>query len=414
MGIQMPKLNENQGSFPFHHLIALALIAGVALIAYSNTFHVPFQFDDWPNILNNPNIQIKTFTWERAEQLIKNTYKESTRFFSIFTLALNYYWGELDVFGYHLVNFMIHVASGILLYWFLILTFHLPSLKEKYGPISYRVALFSSLIFISHPIQTQSVTYIVQRMASMAGMFYLLSLVLYIKGRLSFGQTRFFYLGGVGLCYLLGVFSKENVAILPLFIFLYEFYFFQNVTVSQEGRKILFLLLGSIGLILLIGLIIGGEKYFRIVMEDYQIRNFTLEERILTQFRVVLYYVTLLIYPHPSRLNLDYDFPLSKTILDPPSTLISMCLIAGLIGYSIWIAKKRPLISFFILWYFGNLLIESSIFPLEMVFEHRLYLPAAGPFTLFSLWVVRGIERLKPRTLLMESLGRPNHPNPNR
>jgi len=108
----MPKLNENQGSFLFHHLIALALIAGVAWIAYSNTFHVPFQFDDWPNILNNPNVQIKTFTWEQAEQLIKNTYKESTRFFSIFTLALNYYWGESDVFGYHLVNFMIHVASG--------------------------------------------------------------------------------------------------------------------------------------------------------------------------------------------------------------------------------------------------------------------------------------------------------------
>ena len=76
-------------------------------------------------------------------------------------------------------------------------------------------------------------------------------------------------------------------------------------------------------------------------------------------------------------------------------TLISILMIAGLIGYSIWTAKKRPVISFCILWYFGNLVIESSIFPLEMVFEHRLYLPAVGPFILFSLLVVRGIEKLK-------------------
>jgi hypothetical protein len=70
-------------------------------------------------------------------------------------------------------------------------------------------------------------------------------------------------------------------------------------------------------------------------------------------------------------------------------------IIAGLIGCSIWAAKKRPVLSFFILWYFGNLLIESSIFPLEIVYEHRLYLPAVGPFVLFSLLVVRGIEKWK-------------------
>jgi len=121
---------------------------------------------------------------------------------------------------------------------------------------------------------------------------------------------------------------------------------------------------------------------------------------VLTQCRVVLYYVTLLIYPHPSRLNLDYDFPISKAILDPPTTLISILIIAGLLGYSIWAAKKRPMVSFWILWYFGNLVIESSIFPLEMVYEHRLYLPAVGPFVLFSLLVLRGLERLKQRSAL--------------
>lgn len=384
-------------SFPFHHLIAVALIAGVALVAYSNTFYVPFQFDDRPNIISNPNIQIKVFTWDRLERLIKNTYKESIRVFSYFTLALNYYFGEFNVFGYHLVNFIIHVASGILLYGFLILTFRLPSLKEKYGPISYKVALFTGLIFISHPIQTQSVTYIVQRMASMAGMFYLLSMVLYIKGRLSSSRAGFFYFGGMALSYLLGVFSKENVAILPLFIVLYEFYFFQNLDLSPKGKKVVFVLLGALLILGAFGFIIWGQRYVNVIIEGYQYRTFTIGERVLTQFRVVLYYLTLLVYPHPSRLNLDYDFPISKTLLDPPTTLISILIIAGLLGYSLWAAKKRPILSFCILWYFGNLVIESSIFPLEMVYEHRLYLPAVGPFILFSLLTVRGIDRLKAK-----------------
>jgi len=390
------RMKKRWESLPFRHLIAIGLIAGVALVAYSNTFHVPFHFDDRDNITQNPNVQIKVFTWDRIERLVKNTYKESIRVFSYFTLALNYYFGGFNVFGYHLVNFLVHIASGVFLYWFLLLTFNLPSLREKYGSISYKIALFSSLIFISHPIQTQSVTYIVQRMASMAGMFYLLSLTLYVKGRLSTGRPRVLYFGGMGLSYLLGVFSKENVAILPLFIALYEFYFFQRLDLSPRGRKILFGLAGALFILGAFGWIIWGERYIDVIIEGYEkYRTFTMSERVLTQFRVVLYYVTLLIYPHPSRLNLDYDFPISKTMFDPPTTLISILIISGVVGYSIWVAKKKPVLSFFVLWYFGNLIIESSIFPLEMVYEHRLYLPAVGPFVLFSLMIIRGIEKLK-------------------
>lgn len=392
-----------------HHLLAIGLIIGVAWVAYSNTFHVPFQFDDRPNITDNPNVQIKVWTWDQLERLFKNTYKETIRVFSFFTLALNYYFGGLDVFGYHLVNFIIHIAAGLFLYWFLILTFQLPSLRGEYGSISYKVALLTSLIFIAHPIQTQSVTYIVQRMTSMGGMFYLLSMVLYIKGRLSLGYVRFIYFGGLGVSYLLGVFSKENVAILPLFIALYEFYFFQNFDLSPKGKKILFFLVLTLLVLGAFGFIIWGERYFNVIIEGYQYRTFTMSERVLTQFRVVLYYVTLLIYPNPSRLNLDYDFPLSKTLLDPPSTLISIFLIAVLIGGSFFIAKRRRILSYCILWYFGNLAIESSIFPLEMVFEHRLYLPSVGPFILFSLAVMRGIEKLKWKISLKKPVTKP-HP----
>ncbi len=385
----------------FPHFLAIALIAGAAWVAYSNSFHVSFRFDDIPNILLNPNVQLKVLSWDGLNQLFRNTYGDTIRVFSYFTFALDYYIGESNVFGYHVVNFFIHILAGLFLYWFLNLTFQLPSLKEKYGRISYQVSLFTSLIFITHPVQTQSVTYIVQRMASMAGMFFLLAMVLYVKGRLSFGRRRLFYFGGMVLVYLLGVFSKENVAILPLFIALYEFYFFQNLDLSPRGRKVLFRLVGALLILGAFGLILWGQRYIHVFNEGYQYRTFTMLERVLTQFRVVLYYVTLLIYPYPSRLNLDYDFPISKTILDPATTLLSVFIVAGLIGYGIWTAKKRPMISFCILWYFGNLVVESSILPLEMVYEHRLYLPAIGPFILFSLLVMRAMEYIEEQKNVM-------------
>jgi tetratricopeptide (TPR) repeat protein len=394
------KTQRKWHSTPFLHLLAGALIAATALVVYSNTFRVSFRFDDIPNILDNPSVQMRALSLDHLEGLFKDTYRESIRVFSYFTFALNYYWGEFDVRGYHLVNLLIHITSGILLYWFLILTLNLPSLRERYGSISNKIALFTSLIFISHPIQTQSVTYVVQRMTSMAGMFYLLSLVLYVKGRLSAGWVRYAYLGGMGLSYLLGIFSKENVAVLPVVIALYEFYFFQNRDLSHKGKKVLSILVGILFVLGVLIFAIWGERYLRVIQEGYAYRTFTMSERILTQFRVVLYYLTLLIYPHPSRLNLDYDFSLSKTIFDPVTTLISILIIAGLIVYGVWMAKKRPVLSFCILWFFINLAIESSIFPLEMVYEHRLYIPSVGAFLLFSVLVTEGMRRIGEKKIL--------------
>jgi tetratricopeptide (TPR) repeat protein len=187
------------------------------------------------------------------------------------------------------------------------------------------------------------------------------------------------------------------VAILPLFIALYEFYFFQNLEVSRKGKKALLYAAGfALGIGLLI-VLVWGQRYVDVIIGGYKIRDFTLTERVLTQFRVVLYYVTLLVWPLSSRLNLDYDFPTSHGILDPPATLFAILMVIGLVGYSIWRAKKQPLVSYFILWYFGNLVIESSIFPLEMVYEHRLYLPAIGPIVLFVDFVMTLWERIRTR-----------------
>ncbi len=184
--------------FPLKYVLAIGLMALIALIAYANTFHVPFQFDDDPNIVMKPSVHLTAPSLQWLSQLIQVNYRESTRIFAYLTFALNYYLGGLNVFGYHLINFLIHLSSGLLLFWFLFLTFSLPSLKQRYGARAFPIALFSSLLFLCHPVQTQSVTYIVQRITSVAGMFYLLAMVLYVKGRLSSGTSRYLSLCGHG------------------------------------------------------------------------------------------------------------------------------------------------------------------------------------------------------------------------
>jgi tetratricopeptide (TPR) repeat protein len=372
--------------------IVLAVLSILATLLYLNSFRVPWQFDDRPNITNNPSIHFYTFSIDHFSRLLSFSLSETIRLFSYFTFALNFYFGRLNVFGYHLINLLIHIATGGLVFWFILLTLGLPFQRERYRSIGFKVAFLTSLLFIAHPVQTQSVTYIVQRMSSMAAMFYLLSIILFIKARLSTGRQRIFYYGGMSLSGLLSILSKENGMMLPIFIVLYEVCFFnggEERFFQRRMIRILFILAG-LGLI---GFVLLGGRYIDVIREGYQYRDFTMSERSLTQLRVVLYYLTLLIFPHPSRLNLDYDFPVSKSLLDPISTFFSLIVIILCIAIGVWKMKKWPTLSFFIFWYFGNLVIESSIIPLEMVYEHRLYLPSIGPIFLFSLLLVRGWQR---------------------
>ena len=390
-GMTRKGMNDSARIERRRRLIPLAVLVCLGALLYLNSFKVPWQFDDRTNIVENRGVHLNTFSSEQVSRLVRSSFSDAIRFFSYFTFALNFYFGRLNVFGYHLVNLLIHITTGVFVFWFVLLTLGLPSQRKRYGSVAFRVAFLTSLIFIAHPVQTQAVTYIVQRMSSMAAMFYLLSMILYVQGRLSTGRRRIFYYGGMCLSGLLSILSKENAFMLPIFIALYELLFFRGGEKEFLGwpalRVLLILVgLGSIGFVLL------GGRYVNVIEEGYRYRDFTMLERVLTQFRVVLYYLTLLIFPHPSRLNLDYDFTVSKSLFDPISTFFSLIIIVFFIGIGIWKMKRWPVVSFFIFWYFGNLVIESSVIPLEMVFEHRLYLPSIGPIFLFSLLLARGWE----------------------
>jgi len=153
------------------HLLAVLLISIVATAIYSNSFDCSFHFDDQHAIMEN-------YAIHRFD--LKEIFS-SSRLILDLTLAINYHFGKLNVFGYHLVNLLLHISNGIMLYFILLWTTNLPSMKEECRERSYRIALYASLILIAHPIQTQAVTYIISRSSVLATTFYLLSLLLFIK-----------------------------------------------------------------------------------------------------------------------------------------------------------------------------------------------------------------------------------------
>jgi tetratricopeptide (TPR) repeat protein len=174
---------------------------------------------------------------------------------------------------------------------------------------------------------------------------------------------------------ILALGTKETAATLPCFILLYEWFFFQDLSREWLKRHLPFLI-GVFILLIGVSLIYLDGHPFERILSRYELLNFTLTQRVVTEFRVVILYLSLLIYPHPNRLNLDYDFPISHSLIDPITTLAALMVIVGLIGIACLLAKKDRLISFCLLWYFGNLVIESSLIGLELVFEHRTYLPS--------------------------------------
>jgi len=295
------------------------------------------------------------------------------------SFAINYYFGRLNVYGYHLVNLLIHLICSIFLFLFIYRTLLYLALKKRWEGDAYFVALLATVLWAINPIQTQAVTYIVQRMASIAAMFYIIGMYFYLKGRtLGNKGKKVIFFALCFFCFLLALGCKENAAMFPVCIFLYE-----ALIMQDDPWKFLCGHYKTVILIIAITACAGAGylyletgKPFPEILDGYRERPFTLGQRLLTQPRVILFYISLLLYPMPNRLCIVHDFPVSTSLFSPITTSLSLLAILAMIGLAIFWAKKRPLISFSIFFFFMNHLIESSILPLEMVFEHRNYLPS--------------------------------------
>jgi len=386
---------ENPGQYAFTFITLLILLLAV----YSNSFYGDWHFDDFPNIVKNSHIQIKSLSLPELKQSITGIYQDRLlRPFSYASFALNYYVGGLNVFGFHLVNFFIHYLSSVFLFLFIFNTLKLPLCKNQYENIAYPVALLATVLWSVHPVFVTSVSYIVQRMTSMAGLFYIMSMYFYLKGRMS--KTKGKSIGFFIFCALAGLASlltKENAVMLPFSILLFDLLLIQGAT-KENIKRFLKILIAPLLLFIIVGFLYTGG--FSNAFSGYAGRDFTMYERLLTEPRVIIFYLSLLFYPIHSRLTLLYDIDISRSLWQPWTTIPSILLILLIIGAAIYLCRKRPLFSFCVLFFFLNHILEGTVIPLELIYEHRNYLPAMFLFIPVAHFFVYVLDYFSYKKLL--------------
>jgi len=377
------------------------LILAAAVAVYFETFDYPFAFDDLHTVQENVKIR-------NLDSFYSVAVFRAPRPLVDFSFALNYHFGKLRVLGYHLVNLFIHVLNGILVFFlsariFQKLCFERSNIKfpsspspsgggPGWGPINqssqiYFMALFSALVFVVHPIQTQAVTYTAQRYTSMAAFFYLLSVLCYMIGR-DDGVDRHSvrrYLNFVlsAVFGLMAFFCKQNAASLPMAILLMEYVCYDQ---SRDGwkRKLLWIVpfIGVFGLAYTYNLgLFTRNVQVGWLLEDVfeaarETRDITRWQYLCTQFNVISIYIRLLFLPVDQ--NLDYLYPIKNGFFDGATPYFFIFLV-GILVLSSRCRKKHPEIFVGVMWFFITISVESSIFPIrDALFEHRLYLPMFG------------------------------------
>jgi hypothetical protein len=305
-------------SFLGKPVLHVFLIILLGVLVYSNTFTVPFQWDENVFLRDNPIVKDLNYFLEPSEAEGFNYYDElRTRYVGYLTFALNYSLKRFEVVGYHMFNNLIHILNALLVYWLVVLIFKAPVFENSSLRIhSGAAALFTALLFVSHPVQTEAVTYIYQRFASLVAFFYLLSLASYVRSRFSQGgrEKVLFYALSLASA-VLAMKTKENAFTLPLVIVLFEFLFLEG-SAKKRARY----LLPVIVTLLIIPLsVIDFEKPFGEALDEATKTQdkITRYEYFVTQPRVIVTYLRLLVFPFNQ--NLDYDYPVYNSIITPRS-----------------------------------------------------------------------------------------------
>lgn len=357
-------------------LVSILTFAILIAISYLNTINSPFQFDDYPNIVDNKFIKISSLQTKDLVRAATSGPSEH-RWVPNVSFAVQYYFSALKTPAYHFFNIAIHFFCATILYFVILITLDYAG-KADDKCRKYELAFVATMLWSLHPLQTNAVTYIVQRMTSISTLFYLSALLFYAKGRLPnqtfTGKYLLFFAGSISG--LLAITSKENAAMLPLMIIAYEIFIISPDRLLANRRRAAFAFGGALLLLLALAWLWTGRDIFDRILQGYQIRHFSLSERLMTEPRVIFYYISQLFFPALSRLNINHDIPISTTPFSPITTIPAICGLLFLIYSVRYLFNKDRILSFAILWFLLNLVIESSIIPLELCFEHRMYLPS--------------------------------------
>lgn len=361
-------MQKNSTGKPVWYILSFILIIISVWIVYHDTLDHSFHFDDTHVIMVNKSIRDFSTFKDPSYWLNPNN-----RALSYFTFALSYSSGELSPRPYHITNILIHIASSILVFLLIIKVFKTQVMRKRLiASYAIPVALIVALIFALHPVQTQSVTYIVQRMTALSGMFFLAGIVLYLHGRQlhtdgkSPGRYATYY-ALTFLAWMAALMSKQEAAAMPIVLLAAEYIFIRD----KDNRLYKTYLLTGTGIMALIATVVVFSGL--IVPEKDALPP---AAYFATQMKVILKYMQLSILPF--NLTLDYAFPKSNSFFDP-AALISMLVHIAVFAIAFSLRKRNPLIAFGILMFYLPLALTSTIFPIrDVIFEHRMYLSLVG------------------------------------
>lgn len=363
-------------------LTALILLAAVLL---SPGLRGTFIFDDFANLQGLGAGYLGTTS---AQFITESSSGPLGR-----PVAMASFWLQADCWPespvcFKLVNLGLHLLNGVLIYFLVSGLLQIARYRKPFP-----VALFVTALWLLHPIHASTVFYVIQRMNLLAVTFTLLGLIAWLRTRAAAEQQPrgFLVWGFVAFpaALLLAAMSKENGLLLIAYVAAIELCL--PVTVAARRYRVwqTLFLFAPIALVA-IGLLWQWQD---LVLNGYAKRPFTFEERLLTQLRVVVDYLQLIVAPSGSQIGLFKEgYALSTGLLTPPSTLISAFFIATLTILAITVRKHYALLALGWLWFLAGHAMESTVFPVEIYFEHRNYLPSLGPLLVV---VLAGAELLR-------------------
>ena len=350
-------------------LLAAGAIVLATMIAYGNSYRCPFVFDDKTDIVDNTSIRHLWPIWNVF--VLRNDGRSAfhNRPVVNFSLALNHAVGGLEPFAYHVTNLLIHVLAGLTLFGIVRRTLLLPSLSGRFAAAATSLALAVALIWVLHPLQTQAVTYVIQRYESMMGLFYLLTLYATIRCGTSAQPGRWTVAAVAAAFLALG--CKEVAISIPITILLYDRAFLAGSFREAWRRRPW----------LYVGLVAAWAPFIVLQLSSSGRGNWagyslpiTWIEYARSQFGVILHYLRLTFWPCP--LALDYGWPVARTV---GQIVPAAAVIGGLAAATGYALIRQPKWGFLGAWFFLILAPTSSILPiLDLAFEHRMYLPLAA------------------------------------
>lgn len=378
------------------HLWILIPIAIMLVLIYWPGLNGPFVLDDGENISLDPAIALKTLSVNNIkEALLAGDSGPLKRPLASISFALNYYFAGSfqNTLPFKATNLAIHIINSTLIYFLVILLTRTPALATLTDRQKIQLAALTTALWAMHPIQLTNILYVVQRMNSLSALFVIAGLLVYVHGRqlLETKITKGFSLMVTGLLagMIFGLMAKENAALLPLFALTIEFVFYNRNNINTKTRYFLWLFYSLVIAVPVIIFLVYLGKHPDYFLDTYATRNFSVSERMLTEARILWFYIRLILIPSVTELGLFHDdIALSTGLFSPFITFPAVVGLCALLIFALIKIKRHPLISFAILWFLAGHMLESSVFGLELAYEHRNYLPSFGILFVLSYFLI--------------------------